>query len=269
MPPLRLGLGCLLLVGCTRSAAFVRPDAASRCEPGDGATTTNVLRVVSFNIKSGLMSSLAQVGAQLEALHPDLVALQEVDVGVDRTGRVDQARQLGERLGLQHLFAGAIVRGGGDYGIALLTRLPLLSARKLLLGGPVTAWEPRVAIDATVCLAGQPLRVVALHADNTPWGAVGNVRSLIEQLGPLGDGPLLLLGDLNATPQEAGPRALEHAPLFDELHAFDEGPTFVGSDRRIDYVFTSAALHARVVNAGRVVSAVSDHLPVFADFASR
>lgn len=255
-----------LLGACTASStAFVQPDTQA-CGADDGATGGQ-LRVVSYNIKSGLMTSLDQVADQLAQLHGDIIALQEVDVGVKRTNRVDQAAVLAQRLGMQHVFAGAIKREGGDYGIALLSRLPFIGSQKVELAGPVDAWEHRVAIDASICIDGQSVRVVALHADNTPWGAAGNAHSLVKHLGTNDHRPMMVLGDLNATPNEEGPAALEKAGLDDTLHEVAEGPTF-GGDKRIDYIFVDPTLKSKVLTGGRVESAVSDHLPVFVDFSS-
>ncbi len=220
--------------------------------------------MVSFNIKSGLESSLDDVGTQLESMHADLIGLQEVDVGVDRTQRADQAAVLAERLGMRHVFVGAIRRGGGDYGIALLSRLPLTRVERIDLSAANT-YEHRVAIDASVCANGQEIRVITVHADNMGWSAAGDVHSLVAQLGAL-RGPLVLMGDLNATPTDEGPQTLISLGLVDEIRRFNEGRTFLGSNRRIDYIFATPSLDQHVVESGRVETTVSDHIPVFADF---
>lgn len=254
---LALGTGC-----AARSKAFIFPELAP-CDPGSGPTER--LRVVSFNIKSGLLSSMEKVGAVLAELRPDVVALQEVDVGVSRTERVDQARVLAERLGMQYVFAGAIVRGGGDYGVALLSRLPITRAERVDLSASV-AFEPRVAIDATVCANGEPVRVVTVHADVFPWSSAANSRALARALGPMGEAKVIVAGDLNATPQEESPRLFVNAGLVDVLGAHRVGATFRGTSRRLDYILVDPPLDLGVAEAGALESDASDHIPVYAEF---
>ncbi len=89
--------------------------------------------------------------------------MQEVDRDQDRSHRADQARLLGEALGMEWRYAPALLGtpgspegwrapapgdpdpGGTAYGIALLSRLPLTRSRPSLL--PQSGRdEPRVAL---------------------------------------------------------------------------------------------------------------------------
>jgi endonuclease/exonuclease/phosphatase family metal-dependent hydrolase len=247
------------------SAAFVT-SSLEACDPSNVAPT-RALRVVSFNIRSGLSSSLEAVGDVIAGLEPDVVALQEVDVGVERTGRVDQAAVLAERRRMQRVFAGAIKREGGDYGVALLSRFPITRAERVDLRDG-SALEPRVAIDASVCVNGSEVRVVSVHADMWPWAAEANTKELAEALKARSLKPAIIAGDLNATPQEKAVGALLGVGLIDVLRARDEGRTFLGSSRRIDYILADDGLDLQVTAAGRVEADVSDHVPVFAEFSA-
>lgn len=260
-----LFVSCLAVVSACApaSGAFVT-SSLEACDPATG-TPTRALRVVSFNIRAGLSSSLEAVGEVIAGLEPDVVALQEVDVGVERTGRVDQPAVLAERLGMQRVFAGAIKREGGDYGVALLSRFPITRAERVELRDG-SALEPRVAIDASVCVNGSEVRVVSVHADMWPWAAEANTKALAEALKARSLKPAIIAGDLNATPQEGAVGALLGVGLIDVLRARDEGRTFLGSSRRIDYILADDGLDLRVTAAGRVEAEVSDHVPVFAEF---
>ncbi len=252
------------LTACAPASTAFVSSALEPCE-GTAVGSTQALRVVSFNIRSGLSSSMTAVGDLLAELEPDVVALQEVDVGVQRTGRLDQAAVLAERLGMKRVFAGAIKRGGGDYGVALLSRFPITRAERIELRSGA-ALEPRVAIDASVCVNGREVRVVSVHADMFPWSAEANSRDLARALAARSLTPAIVAGDLNATPGEQGVAALLGAGLVDVLKGRDEGRTFLGSSRRLDYILADEGLDLQVTAAGRIESAVSDHVPVFAEF---
>ena len=54
-----------------------------------------------------------------------LVALQELDQGMDRTGRVDQPQVLEELTGMTIRFFPTLHRGQGRFGVALASAEPL------------------------------------------------------------------------------------------------------------------------------------------------
>ena len=177
------------------------------------------MRVATWNICGGRTWDRARVDldltlATLRRLDADLVALQEVDRDLPRSGRVDQARVLAEALGMAWRFTPALLGtpgsrdgwqpvelgapddpGGPAYGIALLSRLPLGPVATVRLprrGGE----EPRVAQVAEVALGDRRLTVAGTHLSNTRRSAIGQLRTLQRRLDGLG-GPRLLLGDLN------------------------------------------------------------------------
>ncbi len=91
------------------------------------------LRVAAYNIKhcQGMdgVVDLDRVAAVLRALDADAVTLQEIDRGVERTGGVDQAARLGELLGMESVFGDFMPYQGGEYGMAVLSRLPILGSK--------------------------------------------------------------------------------------------------------------------------------------------
>ena len=97
-------------------------------------TGAGELRVVTLNLwgeQGPWPRRLELVGDNLLALGADIVALQEVR---DVPGKVpNQAATLAARLGFHHVFAPATPWGGGDEGVALLSRWPLGEVRRLRL----------------------------------------------------------------------------------------------------------------------------------------
>lgn len=226
-------------------------------------------RVVSYNIKHGQgndgVVDLERTAAVLRALAPDIVGLQEVDDRATRSGGVPQAERLGELLGLHPAFGKFMDFQGGGYGLAILSRYPILKTTPLRLPD---GNEPRVALVVDVRLGdGQPLAIVNVHFD---WVRDDGFRfaqasALAAHLDAL-TSPYILLGDFNDVPES---RTLA---LFKSRAAEarkPEGASYTFSStapaREIDFIFYSPASRF-VAREVRVIDepVASDHRPVLA-----
>src|SRR3954467_5123391 len=106
--------------------------------------TYNVHRCVGKDKKLDV-SRVADVIAQFD---PDIVALQELDVGRARTNNVDQAHEIAERLEMACHFHAALQVAEERYGDAILTLYPERVVKKGPLPGHprIAALEPRGAL---------------------------------------------------------------------------------------------------------------------------
>jgi endonuclease/exonuclease/phosphatase family metal-dependent hydrolase len=231
------------------------------CEPSAGAA--GALRAVTWNMKAARDAAIERVAEEIAAMAPDVIALQEVDVSARRTGETDQPRRLAELLGYGYAFAAALYWDGGVYGLALLSRLPFVSAQRHRLDSTDSS-EPRIAFDVTLCYGGRPLRLIDVHADIVAEAAARQVSEAAELARPDVAGRVLLLGDFNQLRSGAGVAAASALGLVD-VFAGDERPSF--GDRRIDYVFAGAELARALVSADVWETSVSDHNALIADFA--
>lgn len=246
--------------------------AAPPVPTGTPCTSSAPLRVMTFNIHHGAKGSLLnleQVQAEIEAVNPDVVALQEVDRNNARSAYVDQAAWLGERLNLTPIFEDnrprAGDRGPSGYGNAILTRLPVIGTANLRLPN-LRGLERRGLLLAALDLHGIPLVVGATHFQHRPapprvLQAEYVVRALEAQRGPR-----VLMGDLNDEPGTR-PLAILGGLLHDVWTEVGKGngwthPAFL-ADRRIDFVLGDSGV--RAARAGTLVSRVSDHRAVWAD----
>lgn len=174
------------------SAAPASPDPAHR----DAAA---LLTVASYNIHSGVgldrRCSGARILGVLQQMHCDLYALQEVD---NQPGEHEESRHLerfARELNMTAVPGLRIVRRTGEYGNAILTRLPVLNVRRHDLSH---SWfEPRGAIDVQVEVAGQPLRVIATHLGLRRAERRKQWLALMATLAELPGMPTILLGDMN------------------------------------------------------------------------
>lgn len=196
-----LGIGIALpaSVPYPSAATLVPYPSAATLAPDQAAATT--FRLVSWNLHYGVASGpgvdLDQVARTIEAEHPDLVTLQEVERGWILGGGADMATYLSNRLGMPFVYAPAADR---QFGNVILSTRPLteVAIHALPYGdGP----QQRSAISATVDAGAVRLRITSVHlqhrADNTPTRQK-QIAELV-RAEPL-SGSAVVAGDFNADP---------------------------------------------------------------------
>lgn len=232
------------------------------------------LRVLTYNIRHCAGTDdrldLERTAKAIGDLKPDFVALQEVDLSVRRSEGVNQPQELGRRLGMHSAFGSFMDYDGGQYGLALLSRFRIKSARALRLPN---GHEPRVALFADVVLpSGRTVTLVNLHFD---WVSDDGYRFaqaslLATALGSLAS-PWILMGDFNDQP---GSRTIK---LFQNMAVEAKKPssnrfTFssIKPESEIDFIFAAPAKEW-TVGEGRVIDlpVVSDHRPVLSELVLR
>jgi endonuclease/exonuclease/phosphatase family metal-dependent hydrolase len=221
--------------------------------------------VVTYNIHRCVGTDgrydAARVAEVLREIAPDIAALQEVENRGDATHDSLQLDYLASRLGMRSIPGLRIVRHWKEYGNALLTRFPVLDLHRHNIS--VTWREPRGALDVTLDVEGQPLRVLATHL------GLGRIERRFQtmQLARLIDTgdpalPCLLLGDMN----EWYPRS-RHLAWLDrrlgrhpQVAAFPSRRPFLKLDRL--WVRPVAALAEVRAHASALARVASDHLPL-------
>lgn len=239
------------------------------------------LRVMTYNVHGCVgvdrRLDVDRVAAVIAREAPDIVALQELDVGRLRSGGVDQARAIAARLGMNSHFHAAFRVAEEEYGDALLSALPMRLVRAGPLPKPagVPRLERRGALWTAVRLPeGGELQAMNTHLGLVPLEQRGQVDALLGRdwagAEAFARGPSLLLGDFNATSRYAAYRRLT-AALRDLQRSFPAEPvrTFPGRlpMLRIDHVFAAGpvrAVEAWAPNTA-LARAASDHLPLVMD----
>jgi len=249
-----------------RAALFVIA-ALSACATPIERADPAVLTVLSYNIKRGLgndgVTDIARAAEVIRRLDPDFVALQEIDHGVERSGRVEQMQVLAELTGMYPSFASFMPYQGGDYGIGVLSRYPIIETRRHELPpGP----EPRVALDVRVRFPdATELIFCSVHFYNTEAERLAQAQAVVD-IYRTEDRPVILAGDFNSTPGDPVMQLVERG-----FHNPDKGAdrfTFSATDpdREIDYVLYKPA-RSFAVRFVDVLSepVVSDHRPVIVE----
>ncbi len=229
----------------------------------ENVDSSRVVRVLSFNILHGETMKgdfdLEQIARVIRQAEPDLVAMQEVDLYTGRVGGLDLASELGLLTRMVPLFGSAMPYDGGEYGEGILSRYSFLSSRNHALPAG-EGKEPRAALEVRVILkSGDTVAFVGTHFDHT--GDVDRINQATELRDILTevDLPILLAGDLNATPES---RTM--ALLFSDLEpsCVDLAPTFPSDGPRvkIDYILYGPPDRWKVLESRVICDTVaSDH----------
>jgi endonuclease/exonuclease/phosphatase family metal-dependent hydrolase len=239
-----------------------------------------MVRVLTYNVHRCVGTDrrldVGRVAEVIAAQAPDIVALQELDVGRARTGGVDQAHRLAQRLGMAFHFNAAFQVEEEFYGDAILTALP----ERLVKAGPIPnhprfgRLEPRGAVWIAVTVGGHELQVINTHLGLVPREQRGQAVALAGEawLGSAAR-PLILVGDMNATPRAAAYRTfagrLTESRRAVRLHR--RVPTFPSTFPvlEIDHVFVSEGVAVVAVRTplDPLSRLASDHLPLVVDFS--
>ncbi|WP_417392858.1 endonuclease/exonuclease/phosphatase family protein [Gimesia sp.] len=263
---------CLTLACCSMFPALIFLLSGSEISAAD---QTQTLRVLCYNIHYGQGTDgkydVARLAKVINDTKPDLVALQEVDVGVKRSGRVHEAQRLAELTGLAVRFGPTQHYEGGLFGNAVLTRLPILDVMIQPLpyteSTPQLVTYPRGAVIVTVRgQNGKPLRFISTHFQhNLPEDRIEEAKAINRLFTSDSETPTILAGDMNATPDAEPIQIL----LEQWTNAIDEKATPTAPSTRprsrIDYIFFRPAADFEVIETKVIDEPLaSDHRPVFA-----
>jgi endonuclease/exonuclease/phosphatase family metal-dependent hydrolase len=235
----------------------------SACSPADAqvAGAPKRSRIATWNIRAARSAPVDAIAEELRSMQADVIALQEVDVRMRRTGFVDEAAALATALGFHYAFAASIKWDEGDYGLAVLSRWPLVEVRRHRLDRTAAA-EPRIVLEVTVCAGGRPLRLFNHHADGRLASRDNGFAELRRIVQPDVGRGVLVMGDFNEHSNAASVRGLIDAGLID-LGA--ERNTHTADSGRIDYLMVDGPL-ARLTSPARVwPTDKSDHHAVLVD----
>jgi len=232
-----------------------------------------VLRVLCYNIHYGQgtdgVYNVERLATVIRETKPDLVALQEVDVGVERSGRIHEARKLSELTGMAVRFGPTQHYEGGLFGNAVLTRLPILDVHIQPLpyteSTPERTTYPRGAIAVIIkTSSGKKVRFISTHFQhNVAEDRVAEAKAM-NTFFANGDVPTILAGDMNAKPDSEPIKILTEQ--WNNAITPDAAPSAPSTKprSRIDYIFFRGDIQMKSTHVIAEPLA-SDHCPVFAE----
>ena len=217
------------------------------------------LRIATYNVR-GFRDGLEGVVEVIERLAPDLLLVQE-------GGSRRRLRSLAAATGME-AAADPWSPGRRRVKNAVLARAPWrIVQHRLHRFGESARFYPRGALVAQAGRSGRRLWAISTHLGLSPAERGAHVRELTDLCTGLAGAPIVIGGDLNATPDERAPAWLGDRYWDTWLMAgTGEGATFPAEDptARIDYVFASTGLTVEAAAVGKAPDA-SDHLPVIAE----
>lgn len=231
------------------------------------------MRIASFNILHGRSLDDGRVdvdrlASAVKTLDADVLGLQEVDRDQPRSLGADLTAVAAEAMGaVDHQFVAALSGtpggtwmaatgeeqpGSASYGIALLSRYPVISWRVVrlpALRASVPLWsphtnrpflardEPRVAVAAVLDGPSGQFTVCNTHLSFIPGWNSAQLRRLVRSLEGTRE-PLVLMGDLNMQRRQAartsGLTPMASAPTFPTGHPV----------RQLDHVLVRGRMRA-------------------------
>jgi endonuclease/exonuclease/phosphatase family metal-dependent hydrolase len=251
------------------------------CSAGRTISDPSPLRVLTFNIHHGEGTDgrvdVKRIADLILSSGADIVALQEVDRWVERSGKLDMIVNLSELTGFTYAFGKTMTYLGGEYGNGVLTRFPILEERNIAVRGHDTV-EPRNVMQLLLDVRGREVWFLNTHLDHSgdERHRLEGVRTILSVTAPCSVRAVILCGDFNATPDERPIRELR--TYFQdawEAAGTGAGCTYPSAapNRRLDYVFlcptadgdTSARGGWRVRKASMLCSSASDHCAVLVE----
>jgi endonuclease/exonuclease/phosphatase family metal-dependent hydrolase len=248
------------------------------------------LRVVDWNIDRGL--KLPAIIDFLAGTNADVFLLQEVDVNAHRTHRLNIAREIARKLGLNYVFGREFVEltqgtktSPAFHGQATLSRWKISNPRVIRFQRQSDFWKPRwfkpklqtlqerlggrVALAAEINIAEASTLCYNLHLESRSNDELrrAQLNEVLEDSAKYGSAcRVILAGDLNLNASKPGiAGALDRAGFRDAVPTACLATTparhLLEAGRHIDWAFVRGPAEADAGKVHRSVRA-SDHYPI-------
>lgn len=251
---------------------FITASSHKNIRAGDFAG--NAIKVITYNVhhcnppgKQDVIDVNA-IAAVIKKQNADIVAVQEVDINTNRSGKINEAAQLAVKAGYpSFFFAKAMDFDDGEYGILILSKYSLSDTKAYRLPmDSVNGGEQRMLATGTVTLpGGKTFRFGSTHLEaynkTSRYLQIKEICRIAEETSL----PFIVAGDFNSNERS------EVINTLDEhfTRTCNNCPPTFGEDGEtgaIDFIAfkpkeTFAILSHNVVRN----KTASDHMPVVAE----
>lgn len=237
---------------------------------------------MTYNIwgaREGGLPNLEEIAQVIQRYDPDLVALQEVDKFTNRNSiHGDVAKELANLTGMDYYFAKAMDFQGGEYGDAVLSKLPIKEGKAYNLDvTPELGGETRSIARITVEKDDKEFYFISTHFDHlaNESNRIKQANDFVKLLKNFTK-PVIVGADFNARPDSETINILRQHLILGCLNANCSQYTFPTPnayntipDRTIDYLMYAPinAISVKSYNVYTWADRESDHFPVVATFS--
>ncbi|MDZ7717712.1 MAG: endonuclease/exonuclease/phosphatase family protein [Balneolaceae bacterium] len=214
-------------------------------------------------------TDLNRIASVINKENPDILLLQEVDVNLERSQKIDIPTYLSDKTALSYsVFGKNIDIENGAYGNATLSRFPISTSENFQFEkiGP----EQRGILATEISIDGNNLLVLNTHLDHTEGDSERFLyaeKAQNEILPLYGADTVLFGGDFNDIPtSRMYQKLLEEFKDAWVVSGNKNGYTIPANDpsKRIDYIFFKGDIKPDSTWIPKTEA--SDHLPVVSDF---
>lgn len=226
----------------------------------------DTLKVMTYNLRFGELSTLEKICEYIASECPDIVALQECDWNTNRSRAPHQngvkfVNELAWHTGMFGIYGKSIDYSGGYYGIGLLSKYPILKYERILLPNDGKTEQRSMLVADIELPGGKIVTFVNTHLEvKTQEMRIEQVKFIEEYLE---DWPnqLFLAGDMNAIPdtKEMGMLRENWKDLTNRVFTYHTSKPEI----KIDYIYTKPGEKVDLIEtAVREQVVLSDHFPV-------
>ncbi|MBF8982041.1 endonuclease/exonuclease/phosphatase family protein [Lutibacter sp. B2] len=215
------------------------------------------LKVMTYNIHSGknilMRPQLAKIIEFLKKEQVHIIGMQEIN---ENNKRGSQVSTIKNTLQMNHAFAPNVKIGDGYYGVSIFTSFEIIEVNHIPLPSKK---EQRGLIHTVLKIGNKNLNVLNTHLGLNATTRTKQFEKIENYLKSI-HSPFILMGDFNTTnPQFNTIPMIDTAKKMNKTHL----STFMCSNKRIDYIFTSKSI--QLLNYNVLPVKMSDHYPVIVE----
>lgn len=227
------------------------------------------ITMMTYNIHAGIGTDnkldIERISKLIEENGAEIIGLNEVDCSTRRSQGINEVQSIAEYLGYHYYFGKTIDYMGGEYGNALVSKYPIISAESYIL--PDTGTEIQEARGIVKCILdvkGRKVNVLVTHLglkSSERKVEIEYISNILKQC----HGEIILMGDFNISQasqsEELEPFMKQMKDSTAELNEIEKLDTFdsVNPVIKIDYIMVSKDV--QVICNKTINSIASDHLP--------
>lgn len=231
---------------------------------------SGTFQIMSYNIHHGADTNdnltIKEMKKYIKKSGVSIVGLQEVDSVCERSGSIDEVKELAHGSKFKGYFTRHFAFQGGAYGQGLLSKYKVASLRNIEIpifpqeeGKSVSMLMADIEVEKHLVVT-----VAVVHLDYRNKSSRLQQIELITSILKDEIHPVILLGDFNAYYRSEEIEVLKER--FTLFPISEDAFTYPASnpDRRIDFIFISEGAPLRVLSERIDSVNFSDHLPLIA-----